>query len=316
MPSMTETIAIVGAGMIGRAWATVFARAGHEVVLYDADAGVLAPGLARIEQGLADLHARRLLAEEPGAVVRRIRTAARLADAVRDAAHVQENVLEKVDVKREVFRAVDALARPEATIASSTSGIPASSFTADLPGRARCLVAHPINPPSIVPLVELVPAPWTAPEVVQRTRALMERVGQVPIVVKREVEGFVVNRLQGALLAEAFRLVEDGVVTTGDLDKAVKDGLGLRWSFMGPFETIDLNAPGGVRDYCTRYGPLYLEIAKEAVARPWRDALLARVEAERLAALPSSERPARQGWRDRRLMDLVAHKRAAAKDEE
>jgi 3-hydroxyacyl-CoA dehydrogenase len=312
---MKEKIAIVGAGMIGRAWAVVFARAGHEVVMYDADASALAPGLELVDEVLADLHARGLITEEPPTVRRRIRTAAQLAEAVHDAAHVQESVAEKVDVKREVFRAVDALARPGATIASSTSGIPASSFTADLPGRARCLVAHPVNPPSIVPLVELVPAPWTDPQVVVRTRTLLVGAGQVPIVVNRELKGFVVNRLQGALLSEAFRLVEQGFVSTEDLDKAVKDGLGLRWSFMGPFETIDLNAPGGVRDYCARYGPLYLEIAKESVAKPWGDALLGRVEAERLAALPASERPARQAWRDRRLMDLVAHKRAAAKGE-
>lgn len=312
---MKETIAIVGAGLIGRAWAMVFARAGHEVVMHDADATVLAPGLDKIEVSLADLRARGLITEEPGTVRQRIGVAPRLADALREATYIQENVLEKVDAKREVFRAIDALARPDATIASSTSGIPASSFTADLPGRNRCLVAHPINPPSIIPLVELVPAPWTDPAVVAGTRKLLESVGQVPIVVNRELNGFIVNRLQGALLTEAFSLVEQGFVSTEDLDRAVKDGLGLRWAFMGPFETIDLNAPGGVRDYCDRLGPLYLEIAKESAPKPWSESLLDKVEAERLSLLPASERPARQGWRDRRLMDLVAHKRAAAKGE-
>lgn len=313
---MPETVAVVGAGLVGRAWAVVFARAGHQVVMYDADAGVLAPGLDLIEKSLADLRARGLIAEESRTVRARISTAPRLADAVGEAAYVQESAFEKVDVKREVFKAIDALARPDATIASSTSGIPASSFTADLPGRRRCLVAHPINPPSIVPLVEIVPAPWTAPEVVARTRTLLEGVGQVPIVVNRELKGFIVNRLQGALLMQAFSLVEQGFVTAEDLDKAVKDGLGLRWSFMGPFETIDLNAPGGVRDYCGRLARLYFEIAKEAQPKPWSDALIGKVEAERLSALPAADRPARQRWRDRRLMDLVAHKRAAAAEGE
>src|SRR5690606_2084294 len=119
--------------------------------------------------------------------------------------------------------------------------IPASAFTEALKNRSRCLVAHPINPPHIIPLVEIVPAPWTDPAVVERTRALMNEVGQAPIQLTREVSGFVVNRLQGALLAEAFRLVENGVCTTADVDAAVADGLGLRWSFVGPFETIDLN---------------------------------------------------------------------------
>ena len=312
---MKEKIAIVGAGMVGRAWAMVFARAGHEVVLYDANPAVLEPGLALMETSLADLRARGLITEEPRAVRQRITTARELADALREATYVQESALELVDVKREVFRAMDAVARPDAILASSTSGIPASSFTADLPGRSRCLVAHPINPPSIVPLVELVPAPWTDPAMVARTRDLLASVGQVPIRVNRELKGFIVNRLQGVLLTEAFSLVEQGFVSAEDLDKAVKDGLGLRWSFMGPFETIDLNAPGGVRDYCGRYGPLYLEVAKESSPHPWSDELIGRVESERLRALPASERPARQAWRDRRLMDLVAHKRAAAKGE-
>jgi 3-hydroxyacyl-CoA dehydrogenase len=310
-----ERIALVGAGLIGRAWAMVFARAGHTVVMHDVDPSVLEPGLRQIEKGLADLRAQGLIAEEPDVVRQRITAAAKLEDALRDATYVQESTLEKVEAKRQVFAAMDAAARPDAILASSTSGIPASDFTAGLRGRGRCLVAHPINPPSLVPLVELVPAPWTEPAVVERTRKLLEGVGQVPITVSRELKGFIVNRLQGALLTEAFSLVEQGFVSTEDLDKAVKDGLGLRWSFMGPFETIDLNAPGGVRDYCGRYGPLYLEVAKESNPKGWDEALLSKVEGQRLAALPASERPARQAWRDRRLMGLVAHKRGAEKKE-
>jgi len=311
-----ERIAVVGAGMIGRAWSIVFARAGLPVVLHDVNPAVLGPALDLIEKSLSDLHASGLVSE-PAAVIRaRVTAAASLEEALRDATYVQENALETVAAKRDVFRAMDRVARPDAILASSTSGIPASAFTEELAGRSRCLVAHPINPPSLVPLVELVPAPWTDPDVVERTRALLQSVGQVPIVVARELKGFIVNRLQGALLTEAFSLVEQGFVSAEDLDKAVKDGLGLRWSFMGPFETIDLNAPGGVRDYCARYGPLYLDIAKETSPRPWSDELIGKVEAERLGALPASERPARQGWRDRRLMKLVGHKRAAAREDE
>jgi L-gulonate 3-dehydrogenase len=311
-----ERIAVVGAGMIGRAWSMVFARAGHRVVLHDVNPAVLEPALQLIEKSLGDLHAQGLIAEPPSVVRQRITAAVSLPEALGDATYVQENALETVEAKREVFRAMDATARPDVILASSTSGIPASSFTAELPGRRRCLVAHPVNPPSLVPVVELVPAPWTDPAVVARTKALLEAVGQVPIVVKRELKGFIVNRLQGALLNEAFSLVEQGYVSSEDLDKAVKDGLGLRWSFMGPFETIDLNAPGGLRDYCGRYGPLYYDVAKEAVARPWSDELIGTVESERLRLLPASERPARQGWRDRRLMGLIAHKRAAARGDE
>ncbi|HAL40564.1 MAG TPA: 3-hydroxyacyl-CoA dehydrogenase [Polaromonas sp.] len=311
-----EKIAVIGAGLIGSAWATVFARAGYSVVLHDVNPEVMTSALIAINANLAKLYVAGLITEQPETVLQRITTAPTLEQAVRGAGLVQENVRETVAAKKEIFAELDRLAAPDTILASSTSGIPASSFTADLKRRARCLVGHPINPPSLVPLVELVPAPWTDQSTMERARALYEGAGQVPIMVQREIQGFIVNRLQGALLSEAFRLVEDGYVNSADVDKAVKDGLGLRWAFMGPFETIDLNAPGGIRDYCERYGPLYLDIAKQAEPRVWNDALLDRLEQERLQKLPASERPARQLWRDQRLMDLVVHKRNAAKEGE
>jgi len=311
-----EKIAVIGAGLIGSAWATVFARAGHSVVLYDVNPEVMASALDAINDDLAKLYVAGLITEQPETVLQRITTAPTLEQAVRGAGLVQENVRETVEAKKEIFAELDRLAAPDTILASSTSGIPASTFTADLKGRARCLVGHPINPPSLVPLVELVPAPWTDQSTMERARALYEGARQVPIMVQREIQGFIVNRLQGALLSEAFRLVEDGYVNSADVDKAVKDGLGLRWAFMGPFETIDLNAPGGIRDYCGRYGPLYLDIAKQAEPRVWNDALLDKLEQERLQELPASERPVRKRWRDQRLMDLVVHKRNAARKEQ
>lgn len=306
-----EKIAIIGAGLIGCAWASVFARAGHAVVLYDIDAKALAGARDVVKAALVKQHALGLIAEAPEVVLGRVTVTAELEAAVPDAGLIQENVRETVEAKKEIYARLDALASPQALIASSTSGIPASAFTADLAGRHRCFVGHPINPPSVVPLVELVPAPWTDPAVIERARVLYASVGQVPIIVQREIQGFIVNRLQGALLAEAFRLVEDGYVSGGDIDKAIKDGLGLRWSFMGPMETIDLNAPGGIADYCDRYGPLYYDIAKQAAPRQWSDALIGQLQQERLAELPADQRPLRQAWRDQRLMMLVAHKRGA-----
>ena len=306
-------IAILGAGLIGRAWAMVFARAGHPVALHDADPGALQRALAALDQGLADLREARLLAESPVAVRRRIVAAPTLAAALEGAVYVQENIAEVLEAKRTLFAAVDRLAAPDAILASSTSTIIASRWSEGLPGRARCIVAHPVNPPHLIPLVELSPASWTAPEIVARTKALHESVGQVPIVVNKELQGFVLNRLQGALLAEAFRLHAGGYVSAEDIDKTVRDGLGLRWSFMGPFETIDLNAPGGLTDYCARYGDAYYEMAQQQVPRRWDDALVRRIEAERRALLPATELPARSAWRDRRLMQLIAHKRDVGK---
>jgi 3-hydroxyacyl-CoA dehydrogenase len=310
-----EKIAIVGAGLIGCAWATVFARAGHPVALYDISTAALASARDSIGATLDGLYKGGLITEQPETVLQRITTTTALAEALQGAALVQENVRETVEAKKEIFAELDRLAAADTILASSTSGIPASSFTADLPGRGRCLVGHPINPPSLVPLVELVPAPWTEQSAMDKARALYEGAGQVPITVNREIQGFIVNRLQGALLAEAFRLVEDGYISSADVDKAVKDGLGLRWAFMGPFETIDLNAPGGIRDYCARYGPLYLDIATQAQPRAWEQPLVDKLEAERQQELPPAERAARQRWRDERLMKHFVHKRQMKEQE-
>src|ERR1700722_16948619 len=258
-----DKIAIVGAGLVGRAWALVFARAGMAVAMWDKDAGATQAAEAFIADRLPDLRGAGLLADDPATVQARITRAATLEEALDGAVHVQESGPERVEAKRALFEQLDRLAPPPVVLASSTSGIPASAFTKELRGRARCLVAHPVNPPYLIPLGELCPASWTAGDTALRTRAVITRAGQVPVTVNREVAGFVLNRLQIALVAEAFRLVADGVMTPEDVDSTVKDGLGLRWSFMGPFETIDLNAPGGLADYCARYGALYNEGQQE-----------------------------------------------------
>ena len=301
-------VAVIGAGLIGQAWAMVFARAGWEVALLDAVPGAAERGLARIAEGLSML-AEYGLAAEPAAAAARVRLAADVADAVAGADYVQENVPETVEAKRAVFAKLDRHAAPGTILASSTSAIVASLFTEGLPDRHRCLVAHPVNPPHLVPLVELVGSPWTAPETIATAKAVYESVGQVPIVVHREIDGFVLNRLQGALIAEALRLVGDGYVSPQDLDKTLKDGLGLRWSFMGPFETIELNAPGGIADYCARYTGFYKRLQADPV-RPdvYADDNIARLLARWGDAPSSEELAARTRWRDRRLAGLRAHK--------
>ena len=307
-----DRIALVGAGLIGQAWAIVFGRTGHEVMLYDAEPAALKRARDGIAARLADLAGFRLV-DDAHAILGRIGYATGLAEALDGADYVQESAPERVEVKRELYVELDRLAAPDAIIASSTSGIPASVFTEHVAGRQRCLVAHPINPPFVTPLVELCPAPWTDPAVVDRTHDLMSRVGQAPIRLKKEVQGFVANRMQAALIGAALRMVADGVASAADIDTAIKHGIGLRWSFMGPFETIDLNAPGGIADYLRRYGPLYQAIEGEHGPLEWTaDPLLRQVDEERRAALPAERLPERSAWRDRRLMALAAQKRDAA----
>jgi L-gulonate 3-dehydrogenase len=308
---MTDKIAVIGAGLIGRAWAMVFARAGRGVALYDVDRTALPAALATIRGNLTDLAANGLI-DDPAAVIARIAPTESLDEALLGAVHVQENGPEDLAIKRALFRELDAKAGPEAVLASSSSALRASLFSEDLKGRARCLVAHPVNPPYLVPLVEVSPAPWTSRETVARTRALMDAVGQVPVELAKEIPGFLLNRLQGALLGEAFRLVEQGYCSMADIDRTVKDGLGLRWSFMGPFETIDLNAPGGIADYIRRYGPAYHEMAQSAgPTEKWGAALTTRLEEEQRQTLPADRLGERAAWRDRRLMALIVHKRLA-----
>ncbi|MGE8130756.1 3-hydroxyacyl-CoA dehydrogenase [Methylobacterium sp. 13MFTsu3.1M2] len=307
---MTESVAIVGAGLIGRAWAMIFARAGWDVRLFDPAAGVAEAAIPLCAEGLRTLAANDLCADPAGAAAR-IRAAGTLAAALDGVAFVQENGPERLEVKRSLFADLDAAAPREAVIASSSSAIRCSLFTEDLPGRARCLVGHPVNPPHLIPLVEISGAPWTAPEALVRARQVYEQIGQVPITVLKEIEGFILNRLQGALLAEAFRLASEGYVTPQDLDKTVADGLGLRWSFMGPFETIELNAPGGIADYCARYTGFYKSLAADPALpsvyeAPATEAILAKWQ-------PPTDLPARMNRRDARLAALRAHK-ASRKD--
>ena len=307
---MTESVAIVGAGLIGRAWAMIFARAGWDVRLFDPAEGVAEAAIPLCAEGLRTLAANDLCADS-AAAAERIRAAGTLAAALDGVAFVQENGPERLEVKRSLFADLDAAAPRDAVIASSSSAIRCSLFTENLPGRARCLIGHPVNPPHLIPLVEISGAPWTAPEALARARQVYEQIGQVPITVLKEIEGFILNRLQGALLAEAFRLASEGYVTPQDLDKTVADGLGLRWSFMGPFETIELNAPGGIADYCARYTGFYKRLAADPASpsvyeAPATEAILAHWQAP-------ADLPARMNRRDARLAALRAHK-ASRKD--
>jgi 3-hydroxyacyl-CoA dehydrogenase len=304
------TAAIIGAGLIGRAWANVFARAGWHVQVWDPVDAQREAAPQAIAASLHDL-ARHGLVDDPAGATRRVRAAATLEKAVADADYVQENGPESLEVKRETFARLDAAAARETVLASSTSAIVASLFTEQLAGRARCLVAHPVNPPHLVPVVEVCGAPWTSNETKHRAREILRSVGQAPIDVKREIDGFILNRLQIALLTEAFRLVQDGYVSPEDLDRTIADGLGLRWSFMGPFETIELNAPGGISDYCKRYTPWFRRyMADLPRASVWDDANWQRATAA-WGHTPSAQQITNKSqWRNERLAALAAHKRA------
>ncbi|WP_025102090.1 3-hydroxyacyl-CoA dehydrogenase [Burkholderia sp. A1] len=308
-------VAIVGVGIIGCSWALVWARQGHAVALYDADAAACERALATLAGYVDDLAQAGL--PVPADTLARVRIATSLADAVAAADFVQESVPEKIELKRALFVELDALAPASAVLGSSTSALGMSRFTEDLPGRARCLIVHPATPPHLMPVVEIVPAPWTDAVVVERVFAEMEALGQTPVLVRKEVPNFVMNRMQGALLIEMFRLIEDGVISAEHADKLISDGFGLRWAFLGPLEGVDLNAPGGIADYLHRFGHMFDDMASE-VRRPGpvlNPRLIERLDAEMRARLPLERIDARRSWRNRRMAALQKMRREMEPEE-
>jgi 3-hydroxyacyl-CoA dehydrogenase len=299
--------AIIGGGIIGSSWALVFARAGWSVSVFARHSEVRASLLARV--GRAAEGARAITPDvSVDDILARIALAESLGDALVGAEWVQESIEEKVESKRALFAELDALAPPTTILASSTSSIAMSRIAAELPGRQRTIVAHPATPPHLIPVAEMVPAPFTDEAVTKRSFEIMRAVGQVPVLVRREREGFVMNRLQGALLTEMFAVVRDGLMTPDDVDALIRDGFGLRWAFLGPLEGVDLNAPGGIADYLARYGFIFDEMARErgegapvvtvSIVQQLQDAMRARVPLEAL--------PGRVAWRDERMAALRA----------
>ena len=307
---MNRHVAIVGAGFIGRAWAIVFARAGFSVAVYDAVDTALAQCQRLLLENISDLAEHGLISEAPATVLARIRTETTLPAALQGACLVQECAYETLEIKRAVFAELDRHAAPDTILASSTSWLKASEFSEGLAGRARVLVAHPVNPPYLIPLVELAPAPWTDAAVLANAKTIYQEAGQVPVVLHKEITGFLLNRIQAAVLNEALNLYADGFASMEDMDLVLKNGLGMRWSFMGPFETIDLNAPQGLMDYAERYGSTFREVAADQATNPWNRDTMAQLHAQRREVLPAGDMQARARWRDRRLMALIAHQRS------
>jgi L-gulonate 3-dehydrogenase len=305
MSDPREKIAIVGAGSIGVAWAIVFARAGHPVALYDPAPQRRGACTEELSQRLGGLDGFGLLGETPSAIAERVSVCDELAEAVAGAVHVQENAPESVELKAELFATLDALCPPAVTLASSSSMLAPSRFAAQLPGRDRVLVAHPGNPPYLLPVVELVAADFTAAATVARADALLSGAGMSTVRVSGEPVGFVFNRLQGAVLREAYCLVRDGVCDVEAIDRVMRDGLARRWSVVGPFESVDLNTRGGVSVHAGRMGPAYAQMGVERGQHdPWTDELVGEVERQRRDRLDLADWDARVLWRDRSLMAL------------
>jgi 3-hydroxybutyryl-CoA dehydrogenase len=226
-------IAVIGAGLMGHGIAQVFALAGHDVTITDSVAASLDSAKARILANLRDLG-------DDAAAVERVRPCAALADAVRNADYVVEAVLEDLPVKQKLFVEIERHVRGDAILASNTSVIPITRIMEGLADRSRALGTHWWNPPYLVPLVEVIGTPWTAPRAIEWTMALHTAAGKMPVHVKKDVPGFVGNRLQHALWREAVSLVERGICDAETVDTVIKASFGRRLAVLGPLENADL----------------------------------------------------------------------------
>ncbi|KAG8452911.1 hypothetical protein GDO86_004638 [Hymenochirus boettgeri] len=248
-------IVIIGSGLIGRSWAMVFASGGFKVKLYDIVQEQVSTALVDIRRQMEELQKSEMLrgklsVEEQ---LKLISGCSDLKTALEGALHIQECVPENLDIKQKIFSEIDLLIGDSTILGSSTSCLSPTSMFNGLKHVKNCIVAHPVNPPYFVPLVELVPHPQTELATVDRTYHLMKRIGQSPVKIMKETDGFVLNRLQYAVISEAWRLVQDGVISPRDVDIVMSEGLGMRYAFLGPLETAHLNADG-FKSYCERYG--------------------------------------------------------------
>ena len=296
---------IIGSGSIGIGWAIVFARAGYKVKVFDVEESALRNFEIQVKSRLELLDENKLLDDSPKKINARIQTTLDLAEAVDGANYVQECGPENLELKRELFTKLAGLTNPDVILASSSSALRTSEFASGIATNARCLVVHPGNPPYLISVAEVVPADFTSNESVEVCKKLLTKVGIIPIQVNNEPQGFVFNRLQGAILREAYCLVRDGVISPTDLDLIVTEGLGKRWSIVGPFATSALNVRGGIKAHVARMGKSYFEMGKERGQNdPWDQELVDRVAADIENKLQDAQWEKNTEKRDLALMKL------------
>lgn len=286
----------------------LFASGGIKVKLYDIEQQQITNALENIRKEMKSLEQSgslkgSLSAEQQLSL---ISGCGNLAEAVEGAMHIQECVPENLELKKNIFAQLDRIADDQVILSSSSSCLLPSKLFTGLAHVKQCIVAHPVNPPYYVPLVELVPHPETASATMDRTYALMRRIGQSPVRVLKEIDGFVLNRLQYAIISEAWRLVEEEIVSPNDLDLVMSDGLGMRYAFIGPLETMHLNAEG-VISYCERYSEGMKRVLQTFGPVPeFSGPTVEKVNEDMCMKVPDDPKhlAARRQWRDDCLMKL------------
>lgn len=252
-----KTVAVIGAGLIGCSWAALFAASGRRVHLYDSvkdPRPAITDFWEAVKPALAELGLLRLDATH------NIEVYPALAETVATADFIQECIPERLDAKLALYAEIEDKMKLGTIVATSSSGFKLSDLQAGWSDPSHIIIAHPFNPPHIIPLVELYGNDRTAAGVLERATAFYEACGKVPIILKREALAHVANRLQAALWREAIHLVADGVASLKDIDTAISAGPGLRWAVMGPHLLLNLGGgESGLRAYCEQFRDSYHE---------------------------------------------------------
>jgi 3-hydroxypropionate dehydrogenase (NADP+) len=304
-----KNIACIGVGTIGHSWATLFAIKGYNVAVYDMSPELIKSAMERIKSSAEFLADNGLIAKNDAAsALNRITLTESIAECVSDADYVQESAFESYDVKKKIFSEVDK-ENDSAIIGTSSSGLLMTEIQKAASKPERCLVAHPWNPPLLLRLVELVPGEKTSEETVEITYQFMETLDKIPVKVKKEVPGFIGNRLQAALWREALNLVNSGVASVEDVDRACWAGPGARWGIMGPFLTLHLGGGlGGLKyhiDTIQHGFNEYWKTMDDWKQIPYHASLKAIKGVEQLPIIKEKKFEELVKWRDNKLVRLL-----------
>ncbi|XP_060552728.1 lambda-crystallin homolog [Ruditapes philippinarum] len=301
-----KSVALIGCGRIGQSWAIVFSTARFHVRIFDNMPERLDDGLASIKSKMGKLEEKGLLRGNISAAeaFKFIKRTSSMDQCVTGASYVQECVFENFDLKRSVFAEAEKYASKDVILASSSGDMFPSRLSEGMKLKDRIIVAHPLNPPHLVPLVEIIAAPWTDPTVVTQARTILEDAGQVPIVAKKETAGFIICRIQHTVTAECFKLIRDDVISVNDLEKLMPYGLGMRYAFMGALEASHINT-NGIKDFCSTYGEQVYELQKEA-GPPIRleGPPLEKIHQHLEQQFPRNKVEQRHEWKDQKLAEL------------
>ena len=303
-----KTIACVGAGLVGQGWVTLFSAKGYDVLLHDLDEETLQASVQKIQSNLEFMEKNRLLKTGASKIaINKLITTTNLADAVSRADYIQESVQDDPELKKQVFKEIDADSKEDAIIASSASGLLMSEIQTATRYPSRCVLAHPMLPVHLIPLVEIVGGDLTSPETVSSAYEFMKSLGKTPVLLKKEVSGYIVNRLQAALVREAFDLIASGVANAKDVDKAFCSGIGLRDPFIGPLLRVHL-AGNGIERFIKNYKKSYekrWESMADWTSIPVKTADSVIKSVKELPQIQSQSMEEIKAWRDDQLIKML-----------